>query len=122
MKKCCVGIVGLALAFLAGTLIARQPPGMDCQEVVAVIFDPGPNAEAFSQHVEGHLDFLLAQMKAGKPLYAGPFHDKAAGLSLFKLTDAEEVEKLIKQDPVVAEQVLSYRIEKWRMCQLAKED
>jgi uncharacterized protein YciI len=111
----------MVCAFCAGTLVARQPPGMEGQDVVAVIFDPGPNAEAFGEHVEGHLDFLLAQMKAGKLLYAGPFREKTAGLSIFKMTDPGEVEKLIKQDPVVREKVLSYRIEKWMMCELAGE-
>ena len=33
----------------------------------------------FAEHRQGHVDFLLKQMKAGRLLYAGPFKDGGGG-------------------------------------------
>jgi len=95
---------------------APGPEGMVCRPVVVVEYHAGPNADRFRDHVQGHLDHLRAQMKAGNLIYAGPFEEGLGGLSIYVLDDLAEVDKLVSKDPVVAKKVLTYSMRRWRMC------
>ncbi len=112
--------IGLTLAFAVWALADDEPApeGMTCRGTIVVEYHPGPNVEKFAEHVGGHLDYLRTQMKAGTVLYGGPFEDGRGGLSVYSVTDLNEVDALVRTDPLVANKVVTYSMRHWRMCSI----
>jgi uncharacterized protein YciI len=122
MKAWHVSAAGVLFAALALAVMAQEPPGMGREDVVVVLYEPGPNVEALGAHRVAHEQFWLTQMKAGRLLHAGPFQDRIAGLSIYKMRDPKAVEALVCQDPLVSHRVVTYRLHRWHMCSLTASE
>ena len=122
MKSTVALVLGVC-AFLATADDKRgNPEGMSCRDVVIVRYVDGPKADEFSTHVAGHLEFLRKGLQSGNILFAGPLQDGPGGYTVYGLTDKKEVDKLVRQDPLIANKVCTYEMNTWMMCKAAPAD
>jgi uncharacterized protein YciI len=118
MKTIIVGLLALSCGFGVAGYGANGPEWLDCRNVMLVHYYAGAKWAAFDKHVDGHLAFLKKQLEAGNVLYAGPFENEGGGVSIYRATDLAQVEEIVRQDPVVAQGVMTYSLHKWQMCKL----
>lgn len=122
MKTMAVLVLGMC-ALPATTDDKRSDPdGMSCRDVVIVRYVDGPKADEFSTHVADHLEFLRKGLHSGEILFAGPLQDGPGGYTVYGLTDKKKVEKLVQQDPLIANKVCTYEMNTWMMCTTAPAD
>lgn len=116
-------LAALAVAGVVGVMAGDvpAPEGMVARQVMIVEYHDGPNAEAFTQYLQGHLDYLRVQMKAGKILHAGPFEKISGGIAIYTVTDPRELDVLVNADPLMANKVVTYSMRLWRMCSPATQ-
>lgn len=64
---------------------------------------------------QGHMDNIKRLANAGKILVAGPFGDDGnwRGIFIFDCDTQEEVEELLKTDPMISAGRLAYEIHPW---------
>ncbi len=120
MKLLMIGLAGLGCLAAAGLRAETGPEGMDCRHVTVVRYHPGAKWADFGKHVTGHLAFLRKQMEAGRLTYAGPCEGENGGFSIYASSDLAEVDRRVRQDPLVAKGVVTYSLHSWQMCSLAK--
>jgi uncharacterized protein YciI len=113
------------LLFLTTVVLLAQtpwpPPGLRCPERTLVIFEHGPNWEKAAEFREPHLAYLLAQMKSGKVVSAGPVEGGQRAAMLFASKDWSDVEPILKDEPFTHEGVI--RISEhvvWSACEVEK--
>ncbi|HEY1337208.1 MAG TPA: hypothetical protein VGF59_06845 [Bryobacteraceae bacterium] len=110
--------------FAAAVAVAQQPrqwppPGMRCPQRTLVLFEQGANGAKAGQFFDEHIAYLLAQMKSGKILSAGPASSGPAA-AVFTSTDWPEVEEILKNEPFTREGVMkvsSHAV--WNACEAA---
>ncbi|MCP4248532.1 MAG: hypothetical protein GY778_15900 [bacterium] len=119
MKPILLALAVLTGGFAVAYAVQGDPPEMTCREVTVVRYYPGPNWAAFEQHLGEHLKFLQAQMAADQVLFAGPLVGGGGGFTIYALTDQDEVDALVRQDPLVINKVATHALYRWRMCQKA---
>ena len=114
----------LGMCALPATMDDKRgdPEGMSCRDVVIVHYVDGPKASEFSTHVADHLEFLRKGLQSGDILFAGPLRDGPGGYTVYGLTDKNKVEKLVRQDPLIANKVCNYEMNTWMMCTTAPAD
>ncbi len=120
MKPLMIGLAGLGCLAAAGMRAETGPEWMDCRHVTVVRYHPGARWADFSKHVTGHLAFLREQMEAGRLTYAGPLEGENGGFSIYASSDLAEVDRRVRQDPLVVKGVVTYSLHSWQMCSLAK--
>ena len=107
--------------FFAGLLFAQQPPapqGMDCHNRTLVLFVPGPNRDKEKDLIAAHLNYMGQQMKAGKNIVAGPFESGEGAAVVFASDKWEEVETILRDDPLTREGVIKVSGHNvWTACQ-----
>lgn len=122
MKTMAALVLGMC-AMLATTGDKRgDPEGMSCRDVVIVRYVDGPEADEFATHVADHLEFLRKGLQSGDILFAGPLQDGAGGYTVYGMTDKKAVEKLVREDPLIANKVCTYQMNTWMMCKTAPAD
>ena len=122
MKTMAALVLGMC-ALAASTDDKRgDPEGMTCRDVVIVRYVNGPKADEFSTRVADHLEFLRKGLHSGDILFAGPLRDGPGGYTVYGLTDKKKVEKLVQQDPLIANKVCTYEMNTWMMCKTAPAD
>lgn len=103
------------------SLQPKAPPGMEGQDVTVVRYYSGAKWSDFDKYVDAHLNFLRKGMESGKLLYAGPFADDTGGLNIYNTADLAEVDRLVRQDPLIEKGVVTFSMQTWRMCKLAEK-
>jgi uncharacterized protein YciI len=68
----------------------------------AAIIDYHPDTSKIMEARPAHRAYLADLKKAGKLVVAGAFADLAGGLIVYETADAEEAERLIRDDPFFA--------------------
>ena len=113
----------LALASMMASVAFACPPDMQGTLKIVVTYVPAKNWDLFSMYVDQHLAYLSAQMKAGNVEFAGPFlkdDDVDGGLSIYNSDDEDAVRLLVRNDPVVRNDVVSAWLKTWMQCELKK--
>ena len=111
----------LALAALPGAAHAdgfSTPPGMRCEDAVVVRYHAGPRWSEVEREIGDHLEFMRAQMRAGRILFAGPLYE-SGGLEIHRGSDLSAVAALVRTDPLVARDVVTISLERFWMCRPA---
>ena len=122
MKTMAALVLGMCAWLAVADEQRRDPEGMSCRDVVIVRYVNGPKADEFSTHVANHIEFLRKGLQSGNILFAGPLQDGPGGYTVYGLTDKKEVEKLVRQDPLIANKVCTYELNTWMMCKTAPAD
>lgn len=94
------------------------PPGMACEDAVLVRYHAGPRWADVGTVIAQHLDFMRAQMRAGRILFGGPFYE-SGGLDILRGGDLAAASALVETDPLVTRRVVTYSVEKFWMCRPA---
>ena len=127
MTNTMVAKLVLSLAAALGLAVAAPPAhadgfstpaGMRCEDAVLVRYHAGPRWADVEQEIAGHLDYMRAQMRAGRVIFGGPFYE-SGGLDVFRGADLAAVAALTETDPLVAHHVVTYSVERFWMCSAA---
>ena len=122
MKTMAALVLGMC-ALLATTDDKRgDPEGLSWRDVVIVRYVDGPKEDEVATHVADHLEFLRKGLRSGEILFAGPLQDGPGGYTVYGLTDKKKVEKLVRQDPLIASKVCKYEMNTWMMCKTVPAD
>jgi len=122
MKTMAALVLGMCVSLATTDEKRGDPEGLSCRDVVIVRYVDGPKADEFATHVADHLAFLRMGLQAGDILFAGPLQDGPGGYTVYGLTDKKKVEKLVQQDPLIANKVCNYEMNTWMMCKTAPAD
>ena len=122
MKTTAALVLGMCTLLATPDGMRGGPEGMSCRDVVIVRYVDGPNTDEFSTHVADHLEFLRKGLQSGDILFAGPLQDGPGGYAVYGMTDKQKVEKLVRQDPLIANKVCTYEMNTWMMCKTAPAD
>lgn len=79
------------------------------------------DAEKNAQSRPGHLAYISELYRAGKVLMGGPFEDGGGGMVIYHHVDAEEAERLARQDPAVTSGARTLVLRPWRLLDLPIE-
>ncbi len=96
------------------------PAGMSCEDAVLVRYHAGPRWSEVGTVIAAHLDFMRAQMRAGRILFGGPFYE-SGGLDIVRGADLAAAAALVENDPLVAQRVVTYSAERFWICRPAAE-
>lgn len=119
--------LALALSLAAGLCAAAPaaraggfstPPGMTCEDAMLVRYHAGPRWAEADRAIAGHLEFIRAQMRAGRILFSGPFYE-SGGLLVARGSDLAAAAALVEADPLVAQRVVTYSAERYWICRPA---
>ena len=112
-----VSSLGYAATTLTDSCAEDSPPGMTCQCTSVVEYKPSKHWDKFGEFVAGHLSYLNLQMQSGTLVLAGPFLDNAAGgASIYLETDVKKLSQTLLGDPLLVNDVATYQIRPWMMC------
>lgn len=114
---CAVACVG-AVAPPAGADGFSTPPGMACEDTILIRYHAGPRWADVQSEIAAHLDFMRAQMRAGRVLFGGPFYE-SGGLDVVRGSDIAAASAIVDTDPLVAHHVVTYSAERFWMCRPA---
>ncbi|HEV2783650.1 MAG TPA: YciI family protein [Actinophytocola sp.] len=64
----------------------------------------------------GHRDYLGRLADEGKVLAGGPFADDKSGLAVYRVADADELDRLLAEDPYTTEGIAAERVvREWKI-------
>ncbi len=68
-----------------------------------------------------HLAYISDLYRAGKVMMGGPFEDGRGGMVIYQNVDAEEAERLARQDPAITSGARTLELRPWRLLDLPIE-
>jgi uncharacterized protein YciI len=120
-------------ALMLGSAVGRADspcfPGFVGEVKTVVQFEAGKNVNKFGVFMNDHLEFFKTGVQAGQFQYGGPLlpfdlknniPPKGAFL-IVNDANAENVEKIMKDDPFVVNEVFHYSLKTWLQCTLPKQ-
>jgi uncharacterized protein YciI len=83
------------------------------QKLYAVLWDG--NGADLKPHLVAHLEYMIGLERAGKVFASGPldFGASSDGLTIFRVSTAEEARAIALRDPFVINGIRSFRIREW---------
>jgi uncharacterized protein YciI len=70
--------------------------------------------------IAAHIELMRAQMRAGRVLFSGPFHE-SGGVLVVRGADLAAAAALVERDPLVVQRIVTCSAERFWMCRPAPE-
>ena len=71
--------------------------------------------EIFDLHVPAHVEYVKSLRKNGRYAQSGYWAGGGGGMMLFEAGSEEEARRLIAEDPLVKNELVTYELREWRM-------
>jgi len=122
MKFYAIALFSSALAVLivVGSAEGRgASTGIEGGSTYVVIYRPGPawlaDKPLSEQPLREHGNYMLRMYVEGYLRMAGPLTDDSGGLVILQVTDLQQAESIVGNDPAVISGVFVYQIHPWRI-------
>ncbi len=69
----------------------------------------------FDQHVPGHKAYVQELITKGHQARTGYWADFGGGMLLFKAASMDEAQAIVAQDPLIANNCVTYELHEWRI-------
>ncbi|HEY7335149.1 MAG TPA: YciI family protein [Bryobacteraceae bacterium] len=82
----------------------------------ATIIEYTPDTAKIAATRPAHREYLKTLLESGRLAISGPFTDDKGGILVYEANSAEEVEKILRDDPFTKAGVfVSWQIREWRV-------
>jgi uncharacterized protein YciI len=117
-RKTALGFIALAAILIAITrTMAQTKPSEPQLQTFAIIYEPGPNwikgRSIFDQDLYEHAQYMQKLLDGGKLKLGGPFSDSTGGMAIIDARDADEAEKIMKDDPSIVKGIFTAKVRPW---------